>query len=111
RPGRGLTGNVGRDVLAHLLTPAGDTLATRRMVSAGLQVRNPLPSSGGSDAEPGYQGRARAPQDLNQQLRGVTPEAGVAWAEAQRQVPRASAEAGWQGIAPQDRVWVQRQQG
>lgn len=110
RSGLDLLGNVGRDVLAHLQAPANDVLAARRMESAVLQVRNPLPATGGAAPEPGYQVRTRAPQAFHQQARGATPDDWVALAEAQPQVLRAAAEPGWEGTGPQDRVWVQRRQ-
>ena len=111
RTGLGLAGNVGRDVLSHVLTPVGDALTTQRMVSGILQVRNPIPSASGADPEPAYRVRTRAPQAYQVQARGVTPDDWVALTQALPQVRRASAVAAWQGTSPQDRIWVQRQQG
>jgi len=81
------------------------------MLAGVLQVRNPLPASGGAAPETGQEVRARAPQAYQVQARGVTPGDWVALTEALPQVRRAAAEAGWEGTGPQDRVWVQRQQG
>jgi predicted phage baseplate assembly protein len=112
RTGLGLMGNVGRDVLAHLETPAAGTLQAQRLVNGVMQVRNPLPSTSGAGMEPGYRVRARAPQAYQVQLRGATPEDWVALAELPgHQVRAAAAEAVWETLGPQDRVWVQRQQG
>lgn len=111
RTGNGLLGNVGRDVLAHLVTPDAESVRTQRLLSGVTGVRNPLPSSGGSDAEPGYRVRTRAPQAFHTQARGIVPTDWVTLAEQQQQVRRASAQAGWEATNPQDQVWVQRQQG
>jgi uncharacterized phage protein gp47/JayE len=111
RTGMGVMGNVGRDVLGHLETPAAGTLQAQRLVNGVLQVRNPLPSTGGSGSEPGYRVRARAPQAYHVQARAATPGDWVALALDQPQVRAAASEAGWEGVGPQDRVWVQRQQG
>jgi predicted phage baseplate assembly protein len=111
RTGNGLLGNVGRDVLAHLVTPDAESVRTQRLLSGVTGVRNPLPSSGGSDAEPGYRVRTRAPQAIHAQARGIVPADWVTLAEQQQQVRRASAQAGWEATNPQDQVWVQRQQG
>jgi len=111
RTGLGLQGNVGRDVLAHVETPAGDPELSKRMLAGILQVRNPLPASAGAAPETGQEVRARAPQAYQVQARGVTPDDWVALAQALPQVRRAAAEPGWEGAGPQDRVWVQRQQG
>lgn len=111
RTGVGLMGNVGRDVLAHLETPAAGTLQAQRLVNGVLQVRNPLPSTGGAAPEPGYRVRARAPQAFHVQARGATPGDWVSLAQDQPQVRAAAAEAAWEGLGPEDRVWVQRKQG
>ena len=111
RTGLGLPGNVGRDVLAHVETPTGDPTLAKRMLAGILQVRNPLPATAGAAPETGQEVRARAPQAWHLQKRGVTPGDWVALAQALPQVRRAAAEAGWEGAGPQDRVWVQRQQG
>jgi predicted phage baseplate assembly protein len=81
------------------------------MLAGVLQVRNPLPASGGAAPETGQGVRARAPQAYQVQARGVTAGDWVALAQAVPQVRRAAAEPGWEGSGPQDRVWVQRQQG
>ncbi|HLM67679.1 MAG TPA: baseplate J/gp47 family protein, partial [Longimicrobium sp.] len=111
RVGVGAGGNVGRDVLAHLRVPPGDAAAARRVAAGVVQVRNPLPATGGAAPETAQQVRARAPEAYQVQARGVTPGDWVALAEALPGVRRAGAEAGWEGTGPQDRVWVQRMQG
>jgi len=64
RVGNGAAGNVGRDTLAHILTP---------VVGIGV-VRNPLPAAGGTDPETMEQIRQRAPFAFRTQLRAVTEE-------------------------------------
>jgi predicted phage baseplate assembly protein len=111
RTGVGLAGNVGREVVAHLAVPAGDPVAAGRLTAGVLQVLNPLPARGGAAPETVEEVRVRAPQAYQAQRRGVTPADWVALAQALPGVRRAGAVPGWEGAAPQDRVWVQRRQG
>ncbi|HEU4884169.1 MAG TPA: baseplate J/gp47 family protein [Longimicrobium sp.] len=111
RVGVGREGNVGREVLAHLQPRADDPAGAGRLLAGVVQVRNPLPATGGAHPETPHEVRARAPRAYHLQARGATPEDWVALAEALPGVRRAGARAGWEGTGPQDQVWVQREQG
>ncbi len=64
RIGNGRAGNIGRDTLAHVLTPVLGIIA----------VRNPLPAAGGVDPEDMEHIRQHAPFSFQTQLRAVTED-------------------------------------
>jgi hypothetical protein len=69
RVGNGSAGNVGRESLAVLVR---ETAFGFSPPAALLSVRNPLPASGGTDAEPLEEVRQKAPYAFRTQERAVT---------------------------------------
>jgi hypothetical protein len=87
RTGNGTSGNVGRD-----------TLNAIEWTTGGLQeVRNPLPASGGIDAERMEEIRQFAPQAFRTQERAVTAADYVAKTQLHPQVQKAAAKFYWTG--------------
>jgi Baseplate J-like protein len=87
RTGVGAAGNVGHGVLARVVTPlAGVT-----------RVDNPLPASGGADAEDIESIRRAAPAAFRVQQRAVTEADWVEVAQRRPDVQRAAARIGWRG--------------
>jgi hypothetical protein len=101
RTGSGRRGNVSAAAIAHVVS--GDGRITG--------VRNPLPASGGIDAETVFQIRARAPLQLRRQKRCVTGEDFADAARAFGGVRDAVAEARWTGSWRTMFIWVQRTGG
>jgi hypothetical protein len=87
RIGNGREGNVGADTLIHL------SAADARIQSC----RNPLPATGGMDAETAEQIRRRAPQAFLTQGRAVTMADYDAMTELNPQVQRAASNLRWTG--------------
>lgn len=87
RVGGGLTGNIGADALAHLVTTE----------SGVLDVRNPLPALGGRAPESMEAVRQYAPQAFRRQERAVTEADYAAMAERHPEVQRAVATRRWTG--------------
>ena len=87
RVGNGRRGNVGADALAHAIT--GVTQITA--------VRNPLPATGGLDAETMEQVRQAAPYAYRRKERAVTEADYAEMAERHRDVQRAAATFRWNG--------------
>ena len=88
RVGNGVSGNVGAEGLAHLVSSANGTYDA---------VRNPLAASGGVDAEDIEAARRDAPQAFRTQERAVTPADYAAAAERRPDVQRAAATFRWTG--------------
>jgi hypothetical protein len=87
RVGNGRAGNVGADALRVVVTDL-----------AGLQrVRNPLPATGGTEAETLDQVRLYAPQAFRTQERAVTEADYAAVAQRHPDVQRAAATRRWTG--------------
>ena len=86
RVGGGLAGNVGADALTRLVTSL-----------SGIQVRNPLPATGGDDPEPLERVRLHAPQAFRTQERAVTEADYAAVAQRHPEVQRAAATRRWTG--------------
>lgn len=88
RVGNGTVGNVGAEVLRHVVlgTPV-----------EGLQLRNPLPATGGIDPEDLEEARLYAPQEFRRQQRAVTEADYARIAERHREVQRAAATFRWTG--------------
>ncbi len=83
RVGSGSAGNLGRDVLTHLVDSG---------IGAGIRsIRNPLPAVGGQDAEALEEARRYAPEAFRVQLRAVTAEDYARAAERHPQVQKAVA--------------------
>lgn len=95
RVGNGTIGNVGADVVAHLVTdPATvDPALAARVVG----LRNPLPATGGVDPEPLADVRRDAPQAFRTQERAVTVDDWIEVTERHPQVQRAVARQDWTG--------------
>jgi predicted phage baseplate assembly protein len=86
RIGNGTSGNVGADSIVHLAA------------AANIQsCRNPLPATGGTDAETADQIRRRAPQAFLTQERAVTMADYNAMTELDPRVDRAAATLRWTG--------------
>lgn len=88
RVGNGTAGNVGAEVLRHVVLGAP---------AEGLQLRNPLPATGGIDPEDLEEARQYAPQDFRRQQRAVTEDDYARIAERHREVQRAAATFRWTG--------------
>ncbi|WP_447985007.1 putative baseplate assembly protein [Nitrospira sp. Nam74] len=86
RIGNGKAGNVGAEALTRLV-PAID----------GVKVRNPLPATGGLDAEPIREVKLYAPQAFRTQERAVTEDDYAAAAQRHPEVQRAAATRRWTG--------------
>jgi len=87
RIGNGSGGNIGRDAIAHAVTPKkGITL-----------IRNPLSARGGVDPEKMEQVRLQAPRALLSQERCVTSADYVQKIESHPQVQKAAADMRWTG--------------
>jgi predicted phage baseplate assembly protein len=71
RAGNGSAGNVGRDVLAHILLPSNTPPFDTKLIT---EVRNPLPAAGGVDPETMGHIRQVAPWAFRTQLRAVTED-------------------------------------
>jgi hypothetical protein len=86
RVGNGARGNVGADALTRVVTDLTD-----------LDVRNPLPATGGSDPETIDQVRLFAPQAFRRQERAVTPDDYTEVAERHPEIQSAVATRRWTG--------------
>jgi len=87
RVGYGAAGNVGAEAISRVVLPV-----------AGIQiVRNPLPASGGAEAESMEQVRMYAPQAFRTQERAVTSADYAAMAERHPEVQKAAATLRWTG--------------
>jgi hypothetical protein len=87
RIGNGVSGNLGAESLAHILT-------TDNRITG---VKQPLPASGGTDPESSEHVRQIAPSAFRIQERAVTPDDYAAVAERHREVQQAAATVRWTG--------------
>lgn len=87
RVGNGRAGNVGAEAIANVVTRIGGI----------LDVRNPLPATGGTDPEPIEQVRLYAPQAFRAQERAVTEADYEIIAQRHPDVQRATATRRWTG--------------
>ena len=87
RIGSGTAGNIGADVLAHVVTPEAGILG----------VRNPLPATGGVEPESLQEVRQYAPQAFRRQERAVTEADYAEVAARHPEVQRAVATRRWSG--------------
>jgi hypothetical protein len=101
RVGNGPQGNIGADVLAHVVTT--DTRITG--------VRNPLPAQGGTGPEQAEEVRLYAPQAFRIQERAVTAEDYSAMAQRHPEVQKAVATLRWTGSWQTVFITVDRQGG
>ncbi|MCR0982760.1 putative baseplate assembly protein [Roseomonas populi] len=88
RVGNGVAGNVGAGAIAHLVAALG---------AVALKPDNPMPATGGAEAESIESVRRRAPAAFRVQQRAVTP---ADYAEGGRRLPgiqRAAAALRWTG--------------
>ncbi len=90
RIGNGVAGNVGGESIVHFVAAGAD-------LPNVVQVRNPLPASGGVDPESGDSVRRNAPQAFRTQERAVTTDDYAAVTERNPEVQRAAATLRWTG--------------
>ncbi len=91
RVGNGQAGNVGREAIAHIVT-------TNKQSSATITIRNPLPASGGTDAEPVSQVKMFAPTAFRSELqRAITADDYAQLAQRDPRLQRAAATLRWTG--------------
>lgn len=88
RVGSGPAGNVGAESIAHVVSDVAGVF---------VEVGNPLPAFGGSEAESVEAARRDAPQAFRTQERAVTPADYAAAAERRPEVQRAAARFRWTG--------------
>lgn len=88
RVGNGVTGNVGADAIAHVVSTANGVFTA---------VRNPMPAAGGVNPEDIEVVRRDAPQAFRTQERAVTPPDYARAAERRPDVQRAAASFRWTG--------------
>ena len=105
RTGNGTAGNVGAEVIAHLLT------TDPKIAAAVTRVRNPMPAAGGLDPESLEDVRQRAPFAFRVQERAVT-EADYAEVTLRHpEILRAAAEFRWTGSWRTVFIFVERRRG
>jgi hypothetical protein len=102
RVGNGTAGNIGAEGLAHIVSVD---------VSAITAVRNPLPASGGVEAESTDSVRRRAPEAFRTQERAVTPADYGAKTQLYSGVQRAAGRMRWTGSWHTMFVTVDREGG
>jgi predicted phage baseplate assembly protein len=92
RVGNGTSGNVGAEAISRIVT------ARTRFDGISVTVRNPLPSSGGTDPEPTAEARQFAPSLFRTRLeRAITAEDYERIAERDERLQNAAAELTWTG--------------
>jgi len=92
RVGNGAAGNIGRDMISHLVLRKG------LMSGISIKPRNPLPASGGTAAESIEDAKLLAPYAFHKDLqRAVTAEDYARLAEMHPGVQRAAAAIRWTG--------------
>jgi predicted phage baseplate assembly protein len=101
RVGNGVAGNIGAEALAHVVCD----------IDAIEQVRNPMPSSGGTEPETIEQVRTRAPYAFRRQERAVTPDDYAEVTERAPQIQQAAATFRWTGSWHTVFVTADRQDG
>ncbi|MBP2302794.1 putative baseplate assembly protein [Azospirillum picis] len=87
RVGNGVAGNVGAEAIGHAVAAFGGI----------SRVRNPLPATGGVDAEPMLKARLDAPEAFRRQERAVTEADYAEVVERDPRVERAVATRRWTG--------------
>lgn len=90
RVGNGSAGNVGADCIVHVVGQPG-------VLANIASLRNPLPASGGLEAEGAEDVRRNAPEAFRTQERAVTPADYAAVTERDPRVQRAAATLRWTG--------------
>ncbi|ALO67442.1 hypothetical protein AS189_14285 [Arthrobacter alpinus] len=101
RVGNGAAGNVGRDSISFLVLRHGS------WSGATVAPRNPLPASGGMDAEAVAEARLLAPDAFRRtRLRAVTAEDYAELAGQAPELQRAAAQLAWTGSWYEARVGV-----
>jgi predicted phage baseplate assembly protein len=92
RVGNGAAGNIGRDMISHLVWRQG------LMSGISIKPRNPLPASGGTAAESMEDAKLLAPYAFHKDLqRAITAEDYARLAERHPGVQRAAATIRWTG--------------
>jgi predicted phage baseplate assembly protein len=98
RVGNGTRGNIGAEMLKHIVTDIG-----------GIDgIRNPLPAEGGIEPESIEQVRQNAPYAFRKQERAVTPADYAAMVSGHPGVQKAAATLRWTGSWPTIFVTVDR---
>ncbi|MGH9762813.1 MAG: putative baseplate assembly protein, partial [Blastocatellia bacterium] len=95
RVGNGVSGNIGADALAHLVTADKTILAASNPVIS--IIRNPIPASGGVEPESIEHVRQHAPAAFTTQERAVTADDYAAITERRSDIQRAAATVRWTG--------------
>jgi hypothetical protein len=91
RIGNGSVGNVGAEAISRLVVPSP-------LSGAVITVRNPLPASGGTDAEPMAEAKLYAPHLFRQEIeRAITSDDYETIAERNPKIQLASAALNWTG--------------
>ena len=115
RVGNGVRGNVGAESITHLV------MRTTTLSGVHVRVRNPLPATGGTDAEPMAEAKLFAPHQFRKDpralQRAITAEDYAQIAERNPKLQRAAAALAWTGswyeavvaIDPLARVGERRQ--
>ena len=94
RTGNGISGNVGAEVIAHVIQ------RQKGLSGIQLQPRNPLPATGGTDPEPNNEVKMFAPHAFRQTLqRAITAEdyADIVMRDFANEIQRAAASLRWTG--------------
>ncbi|SEO73654.1 putative baseplate assembly protein [Nitrosovibrio sp. Nv6] len=101
RVGKGSSGNVGRDMINHLVLREGTLSAD------AIKPRNPLPAEGGMAPEPVTEAKLFAPHLFRTQLeRAITAEDYANLAERNTGIQRGAAELRWMGSWYEARVAI-----
>jgi len=105
RVGGGNVGNVGADVITHIV------FRDRFPDGVDIQVRNPMPAAGGIAPEPVAEAKLRAPHLFRTRLeRAITADdyAAIVMRDYAAEVQRAAAVQRWNGSGPEIIVAVDR---
>ncbi len=106
RVGSGSAGNVGAEVIGHLVFPTGHL-----SLGGEIKVINPLPAQGGVDPEPTYQVSLYAPRAFRKQERAVTEDDYAEMASRHPDVFKAVATLRWTGSWYTIFVSIDRKEG
>jgi hypothetical protein len=92
RTGLGARGNVGAESITHLV------LDSEKLDGVSIEIRNPLPAQGGTEAEPLAEARLYGPETFRTRLmRAITADDYAVLAAMNAKLQRASARLTWTG--------------